>query len=101
MVVVQYVDIKMTATYILISNNGGKKMKVYEMMRQSDNTIFFINKHIDRYGNITYQILKDEGYYITDAMLYDDDIFLWESVSPFNCIGKTIVFLKNNIENLI
>ena len=47
-----------------------------------------------------YEILKNESYKITDAVL-NDSVLMWQSIEPFDSLVKAYAWLKQNVENLL
>ena len=51
--------------------------------------------------NGKYSILKRKPYYVTDAYVLYDDIFLWDKAPVFDSWIQAVRFLKENINNLL
>lgn len=76
-------------------------MRIYknilnELVVEANSKVFYISKSINRYGIITYKIMRQEPWYRTDAILYDD-VFLWINIKPFISWVQAYNFIKENI----
>ena len=47
-----------------------------------------------------YEILKNEPYKITDAVL-NDAVLMWQGIEPFDSLVKAYAWLKQNVDNLL
>lgn len=51
--------------------------------------------------NGKYSILKREPYYVTDAYVLYDGIFLWDKAPVFDSWIQAVRFLKENVLNMM
>ena len=47
-----------------------------------------------------YEILKNEPYKVTDAVL-NDSVLMWQDIEPFDSLVKAYAWLKQNVDNLL
>lgn len=55
---------------------------------------------VSRNSEGKYEILKNEPYYITDAVL-NDPVLMWSGIEPFDSMVKAYSWLKKNVYNLL
>ena len=57
---------------------------------------YFIHKN----SKGKYEILKNEPYKVTNAVL-NDAVLMWLPIEPFDSLVKAYAWLKKNVQNLL
>ena len=57
---------------------------------------YFIQKN----SNGKYEIMKNEPWYVTNAVL-NDTVLMWLPLEPFDSLVRAYSWLKQNVQNLL
>lgn len=56
--------------------------------------------YIQKNSKGKYEIMKNEPYYTTNAVL-NDAVLMWMDIEPFDSLVKAYAWLKKNVQNLL
>lgn len=55
---------------------------------------------IQRNSKGKYEIMKNEPWYVTNAVL-NDEVMMWQDIEPFDSMVNAYTWLKQNVQNLL